>query len=129
MTSTPFRDTARKISRQMDYMAMSFGSGRARSHGWWRNVVEHGAWEGPGSTRVGPPTPEALAGIARLFGTSEEQVRIMVAADWYGVSPNQQEVSARAMQLGPALDRLTEDDFDLVQSLIRRLDKSPRPDG
>jgi hypothetical protein len=122
MTETPFRDTAHKIARSMDFMTMSFNSGRARSHGWWRNLVEHGPWRGPGATRVGPPDPEALPGIARLFGTSEDQVRIMVAADWYGVHPNQ-DVSALARRLSPALDRLSEEDVELVQALLRRLDE------
>jgi hypothetical protein len=120
MSTTPFRDTASKIARNMDYLDMSVASKRARSHGWWRNVVEYGAWEGPGNNRVGPPTPDALAGIAALFGTSEEQVSAMIAADWYGVHPDT-EVSARALRLSPVLDTLSEHDAELVEALARRL--------
>src|SRR6266545_6985005 len=105
MTMTPFRDTASRISKRKDYITMSVDSNRARSHAWWKNLVEYGAWSGPGSTRVGPPDPEALAGIARLFGTSKEQVAAMVAADWYGVHPDAG-LSARALNLGPVLDDL-----------------------
>src|SRR5512134_1362016 len=86
MPDTPFRDTARRLSERMDYISMSVGSDRARSHGWWRNVVEFGPWAGPSGTRVGPPTPEAVEGIAKLFGTTAERVNAMVAQDWYGVT-------------------------------------------
>jgi hypothetical protein len=104
----------------MDFLDMSVGSDRARSHGWWRNIVEWGAWNGPGSGRVGPPDPEALPGIAKLFQTTEEQVAAMVAADWYGVHPDT-EASARALSLSPTLDKLDEADADLLETLARRL--------
>jgi hypothetical protein len=99
---------------------MSFDSQRARSHGWWKNLVEHGAWQGPNTTRVGPPDREALPGIAKLFGTTVDQVAAMVAADWYEVYPDT-EVSARALRLSPALDRLSEADAELVEKLAMRL--------
>jgi hypothetical protein len=120
MSTTPFKDTAQKVSRTMDFLDMSVGSDRARSHGWWRNLVEHGAWKGPGSGRVGPPTPEALPGIAKLFGTTKDQVAAMVAADWYGVHPDTT-ISARALALSAALDKLDDFDAELVEKLIRRL--------
>ena len=120
MSSSPFRDMAQKLSATKDYLAMSYESDRARSHGWWRNVVEHGAWAGPGTNRVGPPTPEAIDGIAKLFGTTPERVREMIAADWYGVEKNT-EFSARAKRLAPNLDQLSDDDLELVEQLIRRL--------
>jgi hypothetical protein len=110
---------ARTLARQMDYVTMSVMCERARSHAWWKNLVEHGAWGGF-SGRVGPPDPEALAGIAKLFGTTEEQVAAMIAADWYGVHPDT-EVSTRALALGPLLDQLSEPDLDLVEALVRRL--------
>ena len=122
MSSTPFRETARRLpeAEQRDYSAMQYKSDRARSHGWWRNLVEYGAWSGPGSTRVGPPDPDSIPGIAKLFGTTEEHVAAMIAADWYGVEPDG-EMSAAALRLGPALDRLEPNDLDLVESLARRL--------
>ncbi len=101
---------------------MSVNSDRARSHGWWRNLVEHGAWGGPGATRVGPPDREALPGIAALFGTSEEQVAKMVAADWYDVEGDGQ-LSPWTLRLAPVLERLSESDAELVETLVRRLDK------
>lgn len=120
MSKYPFRDTARDIARTKDYITMSVESDRARSHGWWRNVVEHGPWRGPGSSRVGPPDPEALPGIAKLFGTTPSQVAVMVAADWYGVYPDT-DISGRTLQLGPILDSLNEKDARLVEAVARRL--------
>jgi len=120
MSSAPFHDTAKKTARTKDYMAMSFDSQRARSHGWWKNLVEYGAWRGPNGVRVGPPDREALPGIAKLFGTSVEQVAAMVAADWYGVYPDAR-VSTRALRLSPTLDRLGDRDAELVEKLAERL--------
>ncbi len=99
---------------------MSYESDRARSHGWWKNLVEHGAWGGRNGNRVGPPTPETLPGIAKLFGTTVEQVAAMVAADWYDVYPDA-DVSARALALGPTLDRIDESDAALLETLAKRL--------
>lgn len=120
MSDSPFRDTAKLIAAKTDYMAMSYESDRARSHGWWKNLVEYGAWRGPNGTRVGPPDPEALSGIAKLFGTSVDQVSAMVAADWYGVHPDA-DLSARAIRLSPTLDRLQDSDAEIVEKLAARL--------
>jgi hypothetical protein len=55
-----------------------------------------------------------------FFGTTEDQVSAMIAADWYGVHPDA-EISARALRLSPALDSLSEADAELVETLARRL--------
>ncbi|WP_128558270.1 hypothetical protein [Streptomyces triticagri] len=120
MSSTPFRDTATKVARTSDYITMSVNCDRVRSHSWWKNVVEYGAWEGPGGARVGPPTPEAIDGIAKLFNTTADQVAVMVAADWYGVETDTH-LSARMLSLTPVLDSLDEEDAELVETLARRL--------
>jgi hypothetical protein len=119
MTRTPFRDTAKEINRTKDYLDMSVACDRARSHGWWRNLVEHGAWAGPGG-RVGPPTPESLPGIAKLFGTSVEQVSAMIAADWYDVQPDNAP-SARTLRLSAGLDDLDDAAAALVEQLVMQL--------
>ncbi|WP_433679691.1 hypothetical protein [Nocardia sp. CA-119907] len=119
MQETPFWDAANRIAQTMDYQDMAHRSDRARSHGWWRNLVEYGPWKGPAG-RVSPPDPDALSGIAKLFGTSEGQVRAMIAADWYGVQQNT-EISARVLRLGPLFEQLTDEDADLAEKLIRRL--------
>lgn len=116
---TPFRDTAQAISKRQDYVEMSVNSDRARSHAWWKKLVDVGAWGGDAG-RVGPPDPESLDGIAKLFGTTREQVAEMVAADWYGVVPTSQP-SALVMRLAPLVDALSEGDATLVEHLIRRL--------
>ncbi len=120
MSKTPFRDTARKIAQTKDYLTMSVQCDRARSHGWWKNLVEYGAWRGPGTSRVGPPDPDAIPGIAKLFGTTEAQVAAMIAADWYGVHPDA-DISPRALRLSPILDQLSESDAELVEALARSL--------
>ncbi|MEV0344010.1 hypothetical protein AB0H49_33875 [Nocardia sp. NPDC050713] len=111
----------------MDYQDMAHACDRARSHAWWRNLVEHGAWGGIAG-RVGPPDPDALDGIARMFGTTPEQVGVMIAADWYGVHQDEQ-ISSRVRQLAAVIDELTEEDADLVESLARRLGDSPKQSG
>lgn len=97
---------------------MQVNSDHARSHGWWRNLVENGPWGG--ASRVGPPGPETLAGIAKLFGTTPEQVAVMIAADWYAVHRDT-EVSPRVLRLGPILDHLDGADAALVEMLVHRL--------
>ncbi|HWO60569.1 MAG TPA: hypothetical protein VNO31_11110 [Umezawaea sp.] len=104
----------------MDYISMSVSSDRARSHGWWRNVVEFDPWDGPGETRVGPPTPEAIQGIAKLFGTTTERVSAMVAQDWYGVGQASGH-SSRVARLAHDIDRLSEKNTDLIEQLIKQL--------
>ncbi|MFI2734767.1 hypothetical protein [Streptomyces sp. NPDC018711] len=120
MTSTPFRDTVKSISRTKDYIEMQVESDKARSHSWWRNVVEYGPWRGPGNTRVGPPTPDEFPGIAKLFGTSEEQVQAMIAADWYNIEPHGG-VSPRVMNLAPMLDQLSDEQADALGVIVRAL--------
>ncbi|GAA3461049.1 hypothetical protein GCM10018963_30620 [Saccharothrix longispora] len=108
------------MAERMDYISMSIGCDRVRSHGWWRNVVVFGAWSGPGESRVAPPPPEAMTGIAKLFGTTEEHVKAMVAEDWYGVAPASGP-SGRVQRLALLIDRLSEPDADLVESILRRI--------
>lgn len=120
MEFSPFREYARKVAAQMGYVAMQVHSDGARSHSWWKNLVDYGAWRGPGGTRVNPPPPEALPGIAKLFGLAEWQVAAMIAADWYGVVlPNAP--SQLVARLGPALDRLPLADATFVEILVTRL--------
>lgn len=120
MSATPFRDAARRLpeAKNRDFSAMQYKSDRARSHGWWRNLVDYGAWSGPGSSRVAPPDPESLPGIAKLLQTTEEHVAVMIAADWYGVQG--EDASPAAHRLGPVLERLNSTDLDLVESIARR---------
>jgi hypothetical protein len=123
MTGTPFQDAAREVARRNghDYVTMQVESQGARSHAWWRNLVRHGAWEPVGS-RVGPPTPEAIPGIAALFNTTEDHVADMIAADWYGVQSGS-EMSSQTQKIAAVLNTLGRDDLDLVDDLVRRLAK------
>ncbi|MGW2645030.1 hypothetical protein ACWC2T_08920 [Streptomyces sp. NPDC001393] len=121
MASSPFRDTARTIARKKDYISMSVECDRARSHSWWKNIAECGAWGvTSGGARVGPPTPDEFPGIAKLFGTTVEQVAAMVAADWYGQEPHGG-VSPRVMNLAPLLDQLTPEQADALGLIVRSM--------
>ncbi len=83
---------------------MSYESNRARSHSWFRNMAEYGAW---GTTtngaRVGPPTPDEFKGLAKLLGTTPDQIASMVVADFYGVDTGNG-FSARMQRLSPIID-------------------------
>ena len=82
---TPFRDLAKTIAKKKGLAGMAAGCDHVRSQSWWGNLVSHGPWKGSGDARVFPPPIEALTGIAKLFETSEAELREMIAADWYGV--------------------------------------------
>lgn len=107
----------------MDYVALQVGCDKARSHGWWRNLVEHGPWEGPNGVNVGPPPPKTWAGIAKLFQTTTDQVRQMIASDWFGVNPNQ--LSPMVMQLAPLVDQLTPSDQRWLHWMAYRMLNGP----
>lgn len=127
MSSRPFQEAAKSVARRYnhDYARMQVESQSARSHAWWRNLTQHGAWRGPGATRVGPPTPEAIPGIAALFGTTEEQVSAMIAADWYGVEQGNG-MSPAVQKIGGALEALNDADLDLIEAIVARLRPPPR---
>lgn len=107
----------------MDWVVMSVKADQARSHSWMKNMVENGAWGKAGTSRVGPPTPDAFAGLAKLLGTSEDAVASMIAADFYGVGDSGG-YSARVQRLAPMIESLTDDDADLVELLVGRLNAS-----
>lgn len=101
---------------------MSYESNKARSHSWFRNMVEYGAWgriTGSGG-RVGPPTPGDFPGLAKLLGTTPEQVASMVVADFYGVDTGDG-FSARMQRLAPIIDGLDEEDAELIEKTAQRL--------
>lgn len=101
---------------------MSYESDKARSHSWFRNMVEYGAWgsiTGSGG-RVGPPTPNDFPGLAKLLGTTPEQVAAMVVADFYGVDTGDG-FSARMQRLAPIIDGLDEEDAELIEKTAQRL--------
>ncbi len=119
MTGALFADTVRRLNKAMRYSDMARDSDDARSQAWWNNLANYGAWGGPSGVRVGPPPPEAIPGIARLFNETEDRVREMIAADWYGV--NQPEIGPELLRFKPLLERLTEDDLERLEDLARRL--------
>jgi hypothetical protein len=121
MTSTPLQDSLRHIYESgKDWVTMSVEADRARSHSWLKNMAEQGAWGNAGAGRVGPPTPDQFSGLAKLLGTTPEQVAAMVCTDFYGIDTGAGH-SARVQRLAPAIDGLREADATFVESLINRL--------
>lgn len=86
MSLMPFTDRAKKIAKAIGYKAMQERSDYARSDSWWNNLVNHGPWKGSGESRVFPPSVETIPGIAKLFESTEAEVRAMIAADWYALA-------------------------------------------
>ncbi|NAS21497.1 hypothetical protein GT755_07330 [Herbidospora sp. NEAU-GS84] len=124
----PFRARVQTLKAAgMSYVDMYLGCERVRSDSWWNSVALHGAWGGPKSARVGPPAPETWEGIAKLFGTSKDDVAAMIAADWYGTGATdvQPEDSRRA----GAMTQLSDDDLALLDRIAARLGSTPQPEG
>ncbi|BBH16806.1 hypothetical protein Back2_10930 [Nocardioides baekrokdamisoli] len=121
MTATPLQDSLKKVRASgKDWIEMSVDADRVRSHSWLKNMAERGAWGSAGAGRVGPPTPDDFGGLAKLLGTSREQVASMVCADFYGVDTGSG-YSATVQRLAPTIDELDLDDVVLVEKLIARL--------
>jgi hypothetical protein len=66
-----------------------------------------------------------IAGIAKLFGTTQQQVRAMITEEWFGIAPD--EVSNRVRRLAPQINGLEEGDFELVEALVNRLSAAKPP--
>lgn len=109
----PFWDRAREVSGNMTYTGMAEGSLNARSHNWWRQLVESGP------SKVSPPGPETLDGIAALFGVAPERVAEMVAEDWFGVRVSGE--SDRVLNTRHLIDSLDEGDAVVLEGVLRRL--------
>ncbi|MEV1245717.1 hypothetical protein [Nonomuraea sp. NPDC049750] len=120
-TATPFRDKVLRLRQDgLSYVDMHRESLGVRSDSWWNAIALHGAWGGGPSARVGPPAPEVFDGIAHLFKVTREEVQAMIAADWYGTH-SQQQTSAAVQRLQAPLNQLSDEDLNLVESLVRRL--------
>lgn len=124
-THAPFRDKVLVLRENgLSYVDMARESLGVRSDTWWNAIALHGAWGGGPSARVGPPAPETFDGIAHLFRVTKEEVKAMIAADWYGAH-SEQHASPAAQRLEAPLSQLSANDLDLVEGLVRRLaDKS-----
>ncbi|WP_131979329.1 hypothetical protein [Jiangella ureilytica] len=111
MTTQPFRDAVRGLNRRgVRFMDMAIRSNEARSSSWFNNLAN--------GKVVSPPTPEIVPDLARLLERTPEQVAAMVAEDWYGVRVD--ETSPRVRHLAPAIDNLSDEDFETVDKLITR---------
>jgi hypothetical protein len=121
MTKTPFQDSLQQLNRSgKDWVTMSVEADRARSHSWLKNMAEQGAWGSTGGGRVGPPTPDEFGGLAKLLGTTADQVAAMVVADFYGIDSGAG-FSARVQRIAPTIDELAEEDAEVIERLATRL--------
>ncbi|MFJ4469179.1 hypothetical protein ACIP2X_17025 [Streptomyces sp. NPDC089424] len=117
--STPFRDRVLELHKSMRYTDMAQACDKVRQESWWNEVAN--------GKDVGPPYRDRdIDGIAKLFQTTADQVRAMVAEQWLGVAPAH--LSDRVKRLAPQIDSLDGDDAELVEAFTDRLalDYAPR---
>ncbi|MGA5329171.1 hypothetical protein ACPCJT_22660 [Streptomyces griseoincarnatus] len=108
-----FTDRVRMINRYKTLAEMEEGCDRVRKASWWGRVARFDE-----STQ--PPFYDVeIAGIAKLFNTTQEQVRAMITEEWFGVAPAK--ASSRVKRMAPQIDSLHENDFTLVESILNRL--------
>ena len=114
--SRPFTDriNALRGQQRLRYADLETNANRARSTAWFNNLVNKGTWA------VSPPPRDTWTDLAALLGTSADDVRQMIAEEWYGVTPGQG-VSPRVAGLAKRLDVLDEGDAALVEALVQRL--------
>ncbi|MBZ6256725.1 hypothetical protein KVH22_14395 [Streptomyces olivaceus] len=108
-----FTDKARAISRYMTLAEMEEGCDRVRKASWWGRVVRCDESTQP------PYYDIEIAGIAKLFKTTQDQVRTMITEEWFGVAPAK--TTSRVRRLAPQIDALHDKDFALVESVLNRL--------
>lgn len=117
MTETPFTSRVQHLFKHITYEQMAEESGGTRSASWWRHVhLEQ-------TDLFNPPPPKDLPGIAKLFGTTEEQVAAMIAHEFYGVARYPNLRSERERHFAQDLNALSAEDSDLVLELVKRLNR------
>lgn len=110
----PFTRRVRALrSDGLRFQDLVEGSRGARSSAWFNNLVNRGA------SAVSPPPADTWTGLAALFGTDTAHVREMIAEEWFGVRAH--DVPDRVRGIAAAVVALSDDDFDLVATLVRRL--------
>ncbi|MER6530594.1 hypothetical protein [Streptomyces sp. NPDC001508] len=115
MTEKPFTSRVQHLFKHITYEQMAEESCGTRSASWWRHVqLEQ-------TDRFNPPPPKDLPGIAKLFGTTEEQVAAMIANEFYGITRFPNPRSERERRFAEDLNALSEEDADLVLRLVKRL--------
>ncbi|GGW79571.1 hypothetical protein GCM10010383_03950 [Streptomyces lomondensis] len=116
-----FTERARTLASYMTLAEMEAGCDHVRKASWWSRITRF-------DESVQPPVyDEEIAGIAKLFGTTREQVRAMIAEEWLGVAP--EKVSSRVKRIMPQVDALEDADFKMVEQLVNRLTPAAAESG
>lgn len=103
-----------RTQQRLRYADLEAKCNRARSTAWFNNLVNKGTWA------VSPPPKDTWDDLAALLGTSSDDVRHMIAEEWYGVTPADG-LSPRVTSLAKRLDALDEEDAALVEAVVQRL--------
>lgn len=123
MTVRPFTDRLNSIRQdnRYRYADLEAKSDRVRSTAWFNNLINGGTWA------VSPPPRDTWSGLASLLETSVDDVRRIVAEEWFEVPPPEK-MSSRVAALRSRLDDLSDEDAGLVEALVQRLTMtSPTP--
>jgi len=116
----PFTESINALrSKGYRFQDLSVRSDEARSTAWFNNLVNS---EDPWA--VAPPSDRTWQGLARLLGITEQHLRELVAAEWFGVKASATPDSTRA--IADLLKDLPPRDVELVTAIARRLKQGPR---
>ncbi|MGC9536534.1 hypothetical protein [Streptomyces sp. UG1] len=108
-----FTARAQQLAQYMTLTEMEQACNGVRKASWWGRVARYDETTQP------PFYDSEIAGIAALFGTTQDQVRAMIVEEWFGIAPPR--VSGRVKLIAPQVDALAEGDFHLVEGLVNRL--------
>lgn len=108
------RVVALRQTKRLTYQGLARGCRNQRSSAWFNTLVNRG-----GTWGVNPPPQAAFDGLCALLGVAEEELRAMIAEEWFGVTRSA--ASDRMKEIGMVLDRLSQEDYELVTALARRL--------
>lgn len=96
-------------------------SGSVRSHGWFAKLLRV-----TDPADVSPPKDRKhINGLAELLGCTEEDVRNMIALEWFGIVRT--EVSHRGRVAAALADQLSSQEWEAVQTVLRRMTKDAQP--
>jgi hypothetical protein len=118
LTDRPFTRQVRALTHRFTYERIAQRVGYARSTTWLNNLVNRELMSGRGWS-AGPPEPTTWAKFAEAFGVTVDDVRRMIAHEWLQVK--QADHSERVTALATRLDKLSDEDAELISQLVSRL--------
>ncbi|MET8748081.1 hypothetical protein [Streptomyces sp. NPDC004728] len=88
------------------------GKDGSRSTAWWNNMANY--------RMETPPGPKYLPGVAAVLKLSERRVAELIAAQWYGVRPDDK-IPESLRSLVSVLEGVDPDDLPLLEQLAQSL--------